>query len=848
MLALGRAKNPEAKSAVKSGRTLGKFLSDFPRYPCMHVVRNKTYYRNVYFFCTVRSNILNNYVKTQGAWIYSVRELRYQVVSEEECAAKCNKETQFICRAFLFTQKNQECLITADNSRTQLVVRRTNAILYEKQAYLLECKTGNGVGYRGTVTKTVSGRTCQRWTSSVPHRPNYAPETYPQADLEANYCRNPDNDTTGPWCYTQDASKRWEYCSISDCEEQCMFCSGENYRGKISQTENGTPCQRWDLQTPHLHGYNPTYFPDKYLEENYCRNPDGEPRPWCFTTDAQKRWTFCNIPRCDVDAPAIEIETECFTGKGQAYRGSVSTTISGIICQSWSSQTPHRHSRTQENYPCKGLEDNYCRNPDNEKEPWCYTTDADTRWEYCQVQKCGLFPCPASEVLPPEGGPADCFNGNGENYRGTTAVTLSGNRCQEWDSMTPHKHEKTSRNFPEAGLVNNLCRNPDHDRAPWCYTTDPAVRWQYCRIAKCSTTEIQVPVVRPTDQTPTEDSEASQATNDESDCKINNGETYRGTASTTSSGRTCQAWSAMTPHQHSRYTPQTHPNSGLESNYCRNPDGDLNGPWCYTTDPKKKYDYCDQIPSCELPDQCGKPAVEPKKCFGRIVGGCISKPYSWPWQISLRTSFGAHFCGGTLIDAKWVVTAKHCLEGSLRPSSYKIYLGIHREAATEHSRQIIDIDKIVTEPNNRDIALLKLSRPAHLSDKVSLVCLPEKGYILSSGTECYVTGWGETQGTRGDGILKEAGFPVLDNKVCNRPEYLNGRVKSSELCAGNVDGAVDSCQGDSGGPLVCPNSEGKFILQGVTSWGLGCARRMKPGVYVRVSFFIDWIEKTIKRG
>ncbi|XP_048456971.1 plasminogen isoform X1 [Rhincodon typus] len=785
-------------------------------------------------FRSVRSNILTEYVKTEGAWIHSVRESKYPAISVKKCAEKCNTESQFLCRAFLFTQKNQECIITADNSHTQLLVRKPNVILYEKQAFLLECKSGNGAKYRGTATKTISGRTCQRWDSNTPHKPKYTPENSPHADLEENYCRNPDNDSTGPWCYTQDVNKRWEYCQIQNCEEECMICSGEDYRGKISQTVDGVTCQHWNSQTPHLHGYNPSIFPDKYLEENYCRNPDGEPRPWCFTTDIQKRWAFCNVPRCDKEPPAIEEETDCYTGKGQKYRGTERTTISGRICQRWDAQKPHLHSRTPANYPCKGLEQNYCRNPDNEKEPWCYTTDPDTRWEYCQVRKCGLQPT----VPTQEGGPTDCFTENGYDYRGTTSVTVSGKRCQGWDSMTPHSHEKTSRNFPEAGLVDNYCRNPDNDRAPWCYTTDPSVRWEYCRISKCQAEQPQSPTVVP-----------SQAPGIQTDCQVGIGETYRGTRSTTSSGRTCQNWSAMTPHQHNSFTPVTHPNAGLDGNYCRNPDGDLNGPWCFTTDPRKQFDYCDDIPICgQQTNECGISNVEPKKCFGRIVGGCVSKPHSWPWQVSLRTYFGAHFCGGTLIDVNWVLTAKHCVERNLRASYYKVYIGIHREAATESSRQIIDIDKIFLEPKSNDIALLKLRRPAILSDKVALICLPKKGYILPSGAECYVTGWGETQGTGGNGILKEAGFPVIENKVCNRPEYLNGRVSHSELCAGNIEGAMDSCQGDSGGPLVCPNTKGKYILQGVTSWGLGCARRMKPGVYVRVSHFIDWIQSIIRDG
>ncbi|XP_032881599.1 plasminogen isoform X1 [Amblyraja radiata] len=794
--------------------------------------------------CFVRADALSGYVKTEGAWIQSIRKLLFSMVSVEECAVKCDRETWFICRSFLFNLKEQECIITADNKRTQTLMRKTNSFLYEKEAFLLECKSGDGITYRGSATQTLSGRTCQHWSSTQPHKPRYTPESNPYANLEKNFCRNPDNDTTGPWCYTNDPLHRWEYCTILNCEgiEDCMFCSGENYRGKISHTEDGTPCQRWDIQAPHQHGYNPTSFPDKYLEENYCRNPDGEPRPWCITTNRQRRWAYCNISRCEGATPVVKVEAHCYTGKGQAYRGTVATTISGEVCQQWSSLVPHQHTRTPEDYPCKGLENNYCRNPDNEKEPWCYTTNPKVRWEYCPVRKCGAsLPEPVHE-----GGPTDCYRANGIAYRGTTSVTRSGKRCQHWDSMVPHAHSKNHSNFPDAGLLDNFCRNPDADMLPWCFTTDPLVRWEYCRISKCDATpSLPTSTLRPA---VVPETSSGQVPITGQDCKIGIGKLYRGTRSITSSGRICQAWSAMQPHNHHSYTVQTHPDAGLDSNYCRNPDSDLNGPWCYTTDPKKRYDYCDDIRPCELPNECGLPSIEPKKCFGRIVGGCISKPHSWPWQVSVRTRFGQHFCGGSLIHSQWVLTAKHCLDRITQASDLKIYLGIHRESALENSRQIKEVGKIVLHRIS-DIALLKLTRPARLNDKVSLVCLPDKGFILPSGVECYVTGWGETQGTIGDGVLKEAGFPVFENKVCNRAEYLNGKVKSSELCAGNIDGGSDSCQkGDSGGPLVCPDAKGSYIVQGVTSWGLGCARAMKPGVYVRTSFFIDWIADVIRDG
>ncbi|KAF7660312.1 hypothetical protein LDENG_00284540 [Lucifuga dentata] len=142
--------------------------------------------------------------------------------------------------------------------------------------------------------------------------------------------------------------------------EECIHCRGENYRGKISTTENNFTCQRWDSQKSHEHSYTPSLYPDKYLEENYSSEP-----------------------------PTIVPELTCATGRGAAYRGTVAVTQSGKTCQSWSAQTPHKHDLTVNNFPCRGLEKNYCRNPENEEKLWCYTTDPETRWEYCNVSSCG---------------------------------------------------------------------------------------------------------------------------------------------------------------------------------------------------------------------------------------------------------------------------------------------------------------------------------------------------------------------------------------------------------------------------------------------------------------------------
>uniref|UniRef100_A0A8D0XBY2 Plasminogen n=1 Tax=Sus scrofa TaxID=9823 RepID=A0A8D0XBY2_PIG len=788
---------------------------------------------------------LDDYVNTQGAFLFSLSRKQVAARSVEECAAKCEAETNFICRAFQYHSKDQQCVVMAENSKTSPIARMRDVVLFEKRIYLSECKTGNGKNYRGTTSKTKSGVICQKWSVSSPHIPKYSPEKFPLAGLEENYCRNPDNDEKGPWCYTTDPETRFDYCDIPECEDECMHCSGEHYEGKISKTMSGIECQSWGSQSPHAHGYLPSKFPNKNLKMNYCRNPDGEPRPWCFTTDPNKRWEFCDIPRCTTPPPTSGPTYQCLKGRGENYRGTVSVTASGHTCQRWSAQSPHKHNRTPENFPCKNLEENYCRNPDGETAPWCYTTDSEVRWDYCKIPSCGSSTTSTEYLdapVPPEQTPVaqDCYRGNGESYRGTSSTTITGRKCQSWVSMTPHRHEKTPGNFPNAGLTMNYCRNPDADKSPWCYTTDPRVRWEYCNLKKCSETEQQVTNFPAIAQVPSVEDLSE-------DCMFGNGKRYRGKRATTVAGVPCQEWAAQEPHRHSIFTPETNPRAGLEKNYCRNPDGDDNGPWCYTTNPQKLFDYCD-VPQCETSSfDCGKPKMEPKKCPARVVGGCVSIPHSWPWQISLRRRYGGHFCGGTLISPEWVLTAKHCLEKSSSPSSYKVILGAHEEHHLGEGVQEIDVSKLFKEPSGADIALLKLSSPAVITDQVIPACLPTPNYVVADRTACYITGWGETKGTYGAGLLKEARLPVIENKVCNRYEYLDGKVSPNELCAGHLAGGIDSCQGDSGGPLVCFEKD-KYILQGVTSWGLGCALPNKPGVYVRVSRFVTWIEEIMRRN
>ena len=143
-----------------------------------------------------------------------------------------------------------------------------------------------------------------------------------------------------------------------------------------------------------------------------------------------------------------------------------------------------------------------------------------------------------------------------------------------------------------------------------------------------------------------------------------------------------------------------------------------------------------------------------------------------------------------------------------------------------------------------DIALLKLSTTATLGAGVQLVCLPEDRFSLEPGKTCYITGWGTlAAGGSQPEYLQEASVPIVSQGQC-RNSYGSSMIHDSMLCAGFDAGGVDSCQGDSGGPLVC-EFNGKWYLEGATSWGYGCARPNRPGVYARVRELKAWVKNTM---
>lgn len=101
-------------------------------------------------------------------------------------------------------------------------------------------------------------------------------------------------------------------------------------------------------------------------------------------------------------------------------------------------------------------------------------------------------------------------------------------------------------------------------------------------------------------------------------------------------------------------------------------------------------------------------------------------------------------------------------------------------------------------------------------------------------------------GTGFSTLLNQVTVPILERALCNKDKWYNGTITANMICAGYAEGKRDACKGDSGGPLVCQTDDDIWTLDGVTSWGEGCARRNTPGVYTRVAKYLTWIMAKIR--
>ncbi|XP_061570623.1 transmembrane protease serine 9-like [Cololabis saira] len=279
----------------------------------------------------------------------------------------------------------------------------------------------------------------------------------------------------------------------------------------------------------------------------------------------------------------------------------------------------------------------------------------------------------------------------------------------------------------------------------------------------------------------------------------------------------------------------------------------------------------------------------------RIIGGQEAWAHSWPWQVSLQFS-SMPACGGAILGPSWVVSAAHCFRRFNQESLWKVAAGKHDLDKTQEPQQqvrsspgsrtgpplrgpdlsgfrqppprwetqelnqepaedqsgfllLVGVSRIIvhrgydTRTKEGDVALLRLQRPLLFNQFVRPIDVWTAP--LPEAMRCTITGWGSTR-ENGPRVhrLQEVNVSIMATDACN--DYYKGRVKPSMFCAGKEGGGVDACQGDSGGPLSCFTGT-RHRLAGLVSWGVGCGRARKPGVYTRIQQHVGWISDVMNQ-
>ena len=424
---------------------------------------------------------------------------------------------------------------------------------------------------------------------------------------------------------TKDTAKKWD----------CADGKGGCYRGIESKTESGRTCQRWDSQSPHSHELTPEKNPYNGLEENYCRNPDNETKPWCYTTDSNKRFEYCNVKSCELEKwcavkgrqilvelsiggakfntdkdaakKACYHNDECSgllvdkEGDKEVYRyrtgksvvgGSKTVLLKGsckatnldlggkwcklegwTLTSTWSPNSWWAYSLDEAKGSCMSASDSYCTGFVFQESASDYGLLQPGYLLKSDNPKDVLYLKGKCPKIPDLTNNDKCGDGNQIHYRGTIHTTESGKTCQKWTSQEPHSHYYNPDYLPHRGMGDhNYCRNPDDEPKPWCFTTDPDTRYEYCDVPLCNSP-------------------------DYTKCGDGDQNMYRGTISKTLGGLTCQKWISQSPHSHD-VTPENYPDKGLgDHNHCRNPDGE-SAAWCYTVDDNERWDLC-SVPKCD---------------------------------------------------------------------------------------------------------------------------------------------------------------------------------------------------------------------------------------------------------
>ncbi|XP_043103978.1 granzyme B-like [Puntigrus tetrazona] len=236
-----------------------------------------------------------------------------------------------------------------------------------------------------------------------------------------------------------------------------------------------------------------------------------------------------------------------------------------------------------------------------------------------------------------------------------------------------------------------------------------------------------------------------------------------------------------------------------------------------------------------------------------IIGGKEVKRHSRPYMASIQCR-NHHTCGGMLIREDYVLTAAHCLNRSDFSSRdhFEVVLGAHNIKNKEKTEQRIPVIKYIRHPmferNNEkdysyDIMLLKLKKKAKLNKYVKVMPLPKKNGKTPANVKCSIAGWGSktANGNEISDVMREVSLKLQQDSKCKI--WWQQYFDSERMICSVSDGKHAFFKGDSGSPLICNTKP-----QGIASYTIkdDCTNTTYPQVYLKISYFLNWIKKNIK--